>query len=391
MKAIFFLFLILFIIVMQINKVSTISYIPKSYKRNNVSFSGNIALQTDKFVKSTPVKKDIGTLFSSVISVLNPPKAVTKEDVNNLFIKNGFKKNKNGQFYKKLTALEEQRIDARYGSKSKKIKDYFNPNGQEIQKEFREFLDIGNNYNIAKKNFEGMFIAFSNMYENMMQYDVTKNLFKQRPSYLQLVQNAAQTLPQNKDVVKSLEYYKGCGYKFINDALSSKLTPRPDTLSNIKDISSYIDTQCIKNPIKLYRGTGYDALDNIKLSNGSKLNLGSIMRDAANKNDTKKINKIREYILDNKVKAHNAGFLSTSLDKDIAKDFAKPTATSESGIIFELTTKPNTKGAYMEALGINNILTAENEVLLQKGSDITIKDCSFVNGQWIVKGEVSNS
>ena len=373
---------------MHIQSISAVSYTPKISKRNNVSFAGSFALQTDKFIKSTPVKSS--SLFSTVLSVLNPQKALTKEDVTALFIKNGFKKNNKGQIFKQLTMAEEKKLNAIYGSRSEKIKDYFEPSGQEIQKEFREFLDLGNNLNIAKKDFNGMFITFSNMYENMQQYDVTKNLFKQKPAYLQLVQNAAQTLPQNKDVVKSLEYYKGCGYKFINDALNSNLTPRPETLSEIKNISSYIDTQCIKTPIKLYRGTGFEALDNIELSDGSKLNLGSMMREAAKHNNTKKINKIREYILDHDVKAHNAGFLSTSLDKDIAKDFAKPTSISENGIIFELTTKPNTKGVYMEALGINNILTAENEVLLQKASDITIKDCNFVDGQWIIKGEVSN-
>ena len=116
------------------------------------------------------------------------------------------------------------------------------------------------------------------------------------------------------------------------------------------------------------------------------------MMEAAN-GDQSKINKIREFVLDNSLEAHEKGFMSTTMDKNIALDFASPKPSDVKKtpkMLWILDTKPNTKGAYLDPLNLEGKCSFEKEILLQKDTDIKIKDMAFKDGIWLVKGEVSN-
>ena len=86
--------------------------------------------------------------------------------------------------------------------------------------------------------------------------------------------------------------------------------------------------------------------------------------------------------------------MSTTMDKNIALDFAshKPSDTKKTPkMLWILDTKSNTKGAYLDPLNLEGKCSFEKEILLQKDTDIKIKDMAFKDGIWLVKGEVSNS
>lgn len=363
-----------------------------------LSFRGNLATQADKFVKSTPKAKNgfeklIDTISSAWGSVTTGTK-VSDSALDKLFAENNFRKDQHGRVFKKLTHSEARQIERIYGDTiaAQSVKDCYKPANKGIQNSFREFLEIGDNYAIAKKNFDSMYTGFSILYDKFPDYAQFSAFLKENPAYTQLIQNMALNSPKSKAVYEALDNYKGSGYLKINKALRDKTTtPTPEVQNQIKLISSFLDTQEIKTPIKLYRGDGYEVLNNIKLKDGSSVNLGAAMVKAGLSRDEKQINKIREYVLNHDITAHQPSFMSTSIDKSAVYDgFLSEVSNGKRNVLFELKTKPNTKGAFLEQLPGREFLAQEKEVLLQKGSDLRISDVKFENGYWTVVGEVAN-
>lgn len=358
-----------------------------------ISFAGT--LQADKFIKSTPnVKSGLNKAVSSlgeIFSSNHKNKPVSTEDMDKLFLQNGFVKGKFGSVSKKLSLSEKTNIELKYGEQAGKIKDYFGPNTKERQNEFREFLEIGDNFKVAKNNFNPMFIAFSKLFDNLKNYQQFKTFLKENPAYAQLIQNAAINSPDEK-IVNAIDNYKTIGYQDINNVLRDKIFyVEPTVTEKIRNITKFLNIQEIKTPIKLYRGEGFEILNNIKLSNGKTLDLGNIMKkiSAGNNVDKDKLNKIREFLMNNEIVAKQPSFMSTTMDKNVAYEYyIEP--QKGANVLFELTTKPNTKGAFVEQLTKRNNLSFEREVLLQRDSNIKLNDVKFKDGQWFVFGEVSN-
>ena len=93
--------------------------------------------------------------------------------------------------------------------------------------------------------------------------------------------------------------------------------------------------------------------------------------------------------MNNEIVAKQPSFMSTTMDKKVAYEYyVEP--QKGANVLFELTTKPNTKGVFVEQLTKRNNLSFEREVLLQRNSELKLKDVNFKNGFWTVSAEVSN-
>lgn len=370
---------------MNVNAISNISHVSDNIQKKNVSFGGSIATKATNSGGIEKFLSALGSVFQADVDISLP-------QLKKLFADNNFKMNKNGHFYKKLSSIELNNIDKRFGDKSEMVKDFFAPVPVEIQNQFKDFLSIGNNSKLAKTNFEEMYILFSSMNESMKSYDKTIKFFKEKPQYAQFIQNLAINPVKTSGTFDAISKYKYKGDALINGALRGQSKSTPEINKQINAISSFIDTQKIKTPARLYRGEGIERLSNVKLKNGKTVNLAEMMASA--RGDQNKINKIREFVLDNSLEATEKGFMSTTMDKSIALDFASP-KPSDTGrvpkMVWILDTKPNTKGAYLDPLNLGGKASFEKEVLLQRDSNIKIKDINFKDGLWYVKGEVSNT
>ena len=153
-------------------------------------------------------------------------------------------------------------------------------------------------------------------------------------------------------------------------------------------MTKYIDTQTIKEPIKVFRTDTFHILSNVKTKNGTNINLAQIMQDA--EGNPKLVNEVREFVADNEISTKQAAFLSTSLNNNIA-DFFGFNNRDKNNIIWEMTVESGSKGVYLEAFNANNVLSRENEFLLQRGANIKISDVVFddKNGIWKIKANVS--
>ena len=116
-----------------------------------------------------------------------------------------------------------------------------------------------------------------------------------------------------------------------------------------------------------------------------------MMFQASNAEDPDKIAKVKEFIQDNELTLKIPAFMSTSLDKNAAYGFSCQYSMKDK-VIWEFDVKRGTKGSFIESLYANARFENQNEVLLQKGSNILIKEADYdaEKGVWIIKAEVSN-
>ncbi|MBR1753223.1 hypothetical protein IJ732_00150 [bacterium] len=401
---------------MKVQGVKNFNYLPV-YK-NQISFKGNLVTRPDKFVKNpkTVVKtsalsfmeslkslfctglskksdKHLEKIFVSNVVSKSTDNKISTEEFENLLTENNFKKNKKGGFKKKFSAKEFKDVMKPYGIRNY---DYgldlyekmCQPLKQQEQENLKDFLEKGNNKEYSKNNFNKLFMMFSFLTKGK-DYKEVKKVLDYNQKCVQVFQNYASN-PPNPSSYDALKSYKGNGFAYINDELRSTEPSfalyRFFINNKIRNISSFIDTQVIKEPISLYRGENITySLADVKTSDGKTINLAKKMFDAANSCENEEIDKLREFVLDNELSAIQPGFLSTSLSRNTASAFSF-SAPRDKGCIFEFKTAPNTKGAFADiSPGLD-----EYEVLLQKGSKIKINDMFYDHGTWIIQAEVSN-
>ena len=172
----------------------------------------------------------------------------------------------------------------------------------------------------------------------------------------------------------------------VNKALSAlKLDKNAEipeeTRKLIDNITSYINSQATSAPLKVKRYDTYSILDDVIVDNKK---LYDLMQKAAKSGDQKEIEKCIHAIRMIGCSKTQERFLSTSLKE------APSTFSNRSSIIWELDIPVGTKGTYMETTNLSSSLIEEGqfEFLIQRNSQIEIKDANFIDGKWHLKGKV---
>ena len=183
------------------------------------------------------------------------------------------------------------------------------------------------------------------------------------------------------DTLESLVSYKATS-GYINPALTSmkndpSYIPPADIKAQIDSITQYIDSQSTSQPMKVYRGEGYEVLDSVEI-NGKKLS--SLMMEAELSHDQQKIDNLIDMIEQGNYVAYQERFMSTSL--------LKKHAFKNTEIAWELDVPAGSKGVFLEGCNISGSLSNECEYLLQRGCKILIKEMEYKNGQWYIKGSI---
>ena len=319
-----------------------------------------------------------------ISSVQSIPNMVSNKELNNLFAKNNFVKESDGAVSKVLTFKDSFILSKKTGHYAENASYMFErPFGKEQQEAFKGFLALGKSKEFISKYFNRLFLMFGVLCHNSQNFNDANKIYSDNKDYAELIQNVAVKPPKNSATLDAFRRYKGIDCGKINARLRGTYN-EPDYRvdKEIKDISKYIKTQNIQNPIKLYRGEGFEILNNTKLPNGMKFE--DALLDA--QYDKNKLKELNEMFLDYDIVAEQPSFMSTTMSKSYGNDFG------HSGFYWELTTAPNTKACYIEPLMIDSCMKDEQEVVLQKGSKIRIKGAEFDEKlmKWCIKGEVSN-
>lgn len=317
--------------------------------------------------------------------------AISEEEMSEMYAKNGYKKTKRGNVYKIPSPKQFFSIVSSFGLINYGgyiLTKMLAPMNKEKQKDFQNFIGAGNNKEIAKENFDKMYMLFNMLYSDG-SLNTINNVLKNNPDNSQVLYNFVKKPPYTF-VFDAIQNFKGSLYSSINNKMRDDKYFLEDFYTqecvrkNIRDISAYIDEQVIEKPITLYRGEIVNGLfKNVKLEDGSDFNLTELMKKG-------NVNDVREFILDHEVTTKQPSFMSTSMDKNYAKLFVKEKCIPGERLqgLFEITTAPNTKGAFLEYASKMN----ESEVLLQKDSVLKLKDINFNEKEnlWEIKAEVSN-
>lgn len=328
---------------------------------------------------------------SAIAAAAMIKKEVSVNDIEKKLTENGFVKDEYGEFSKTFSPEEANELSNKIGPHINEYRKIFKT---PLQKEtlilFKDFLNIDKEKGakLLEKNFNKTLTTFLILgYNGRLKSFIDK--CKENKNYFGLIENIA-----NCDIeshLKSIASYKTdtlCSINFVLRKQYADNTKIPSHMqTEINNISNCINTQPIKNPIKLYRGEGYEVLSKVKLENGKTLDLAKLMLKAKESNNPQKIKKVRELILNHEIKAFQPGFLSTSTNKRIGEKFA-----CSNCILWEITTKPKTKGVFVEGLNITGYYSSEDEVLLQKGTTLKINDAKYdkETKNWIICAEASN-
>lgn len=149
----------------------------------------------------------------------------------------------------------------------------------------------------------------------------------------------------------------------------------------IKNITDYIDTQILKEPITVYRDDGNYLLTCIKLNNGNTI-----------AEEMKIISKVKDEAIADKLtnelskKAYNSSvvqerFMSTTFIKDLHFD-------KEKDIRWEFSVPAGAKGTFVEPYNILKNHGNEVEYLIQRDSKIVIKNIQKNGEKWYIKADI---
>lgn len=339
----------------------------------------------DKSVKKKLLDK-IDARQKYLESVNPTPKLVQLSDaqVNNLLNKNGFIKDSYGNYTKKLTSAEKQKLYDAYGSYGSHIISKIEAplSKSDVQNLTKMINMAGGKYvSLWQKDMN----ALVQLYRNMQGSQIF-GLNHLKPEHWDAVFNIAKTKPITAEQIDVLTDYKGSGYMTINDALTAKEkhgTPLPSNVkSKVDKIQEYINTQVVKEPMTVYRKEGTEVLASVKLPNGKTLEQAMIEAKAHyNKTgDDTLIEQVKNWVKKGNLVATQERFMSTSYDPNVW----------HGELHWELEVQKGSKGVFLEGINVHGSNQGECEFLLQKDSNILITDIDFKNGHWELKGSVSN-
>lgn len=139
-------------------------------------------------------------------------------------------------------------------------------------------------------------------------------------------------------------------------------------------IESYLNRQSLDEEINVFRGEDYGFVDSVKIGDQT---LGDILRASEKFSETQLKELIATKLSDYQIIQNR--FMSTSLDPNIVES-----GKFGSKIIWNLTLPPKTKAACIDMHLPQNALVGETEVLVQKNSQLFIKNLQFENNKWYI-------
>ena len=139
-------------------------------------------------------------------------------------------------------------------------------------------------------------------------------------------------------------------------------------------IESYLNRQSLDEEINVFRGEDYGFVDSVKIGDQT---LGDILRASEKFSETQLKELIATKLSDYQIIQNR--FMSTSLDSNIVES-----GKFGSKIIWNLTLPPKTKAACIDMHLPQNALVGETEVLVQKNSQLFIKNLQFENNKWYI-------
>lgn len=340
---------------------------------------------TDKKIKENLLNKIDAK--EKYLKALNPTPKVQKlsaVQVNNLLVKNNFVQDSYGNYTKKLDDATKQQYHNAYGSYGSsiisKIEKPLTP--VDIQKITKMInMDGGKYIGLWQKDMNALIQLYRNI-ENSNIFGLN-NL---TPAHWNAVFNIAQTKPITADQIGSLAFYKGSGYMDINNGLTDlkkhNIPLNPSIKQKIDNVQAYLNTQVIKEPIKVYRKEGPEVLASVKLPNGQTLDkaMAEAVAHFNQTGDTTLIEKVKNMVKKGNLTATQERFMSTSFNPNVWSG----------SIHWELNVPKGAKGVFLEGVNVKGHNQGECEFLLQKDSNINIIDIDFKNGHWVLKGSVSN-
>lgn len=354
---------------------------------------------------SSPIKKAVvgsslvgAACLAGQAAVLMSKSKLSDNEFNSLLKKNNYVKTENNEYKKEFTDAEKSEIwKARDGHLNHKSMLIQKPVTKEEMDGFKEFLELSNGKALkyTDKYFDNLMVGYLNLKRGKI-FDKYKENAQKNSGYHDLVLNVA-TKPFNIVDSNYLMDYKMNGYKDLNQFMrlfeTKEVSSIPEDITKkINVISNYIDTQTVETPFKVYRFESLDVLKNVRKSDGSTFDFKAMIDGLdfykTPQDREKYIQKIKEFVLDNEIVAHYPAFVSTTVDKNMFEG----TVLGTHNLRWEIDVPKGTKGVYLEPLNNNNILSKENEFLIQKNTDVVINSIDYdeKEKEWKISGKILN-
>lgn len=207
-------------------------------------------------------------------------------------------------------------------------------------------------------------------------------LSKLSPAHWDAIINSVKNPPQG-EFHKSMMVYKDDSRE-INWALTNlkkdNIQPTPKIQQHIDNITAYIDQQRIKEPIKVYRDDSYMILETTKLPNGI-----SLAQELQNLTKIKDENIIYDRI----EKLQGANFVITQ-ERFMSTSMCEDVHFHKNDIRWEFDLPAGTKGTFIESYNTKTKHGNQAEFLLQRNTQIFIKDIEYVDGTWKIYADIKN-
>ena len=331
-----------------------------------------------------------------------------RKDDTNIFIKSteakllklGYKKDKENNFKKNFSEKQVNELKNKYGKYSESFRNIFEkPISKEDIVDFKKFINMDKERGIKAyhNNFEKLFQTFCILKENN-NLDVIE---KHGKNAFNLVLEYVEKEDYKKNILEDIFLYKEDAHFGKGRAMQYALEQKnadtgfkidKDVKQSIDNLSKTIDEHVLPKDLILYRIEKPRAtLTQVKV-NGKNMDLASMMMDASKSGDINKINEVKEFVLDNEIQAKNPRFMSTSLENNMNKTGLKNLVLTKTSFLWKMKVKPNTKGLYIESFNAPGQYAEQNEVILQKGSKLSIENLDYnpKRKTWIIDATVSN-
>lgn len=352
--------------------------------------------------KSLLVSSAGASAIAAAAMIKTSPKGISTEDIENKLKEKGYRKNEY-DYYQLPEVSEEKaaRIKEKYGkvygdNMIWKYKNDFEPGDIEKLKNFLN-IDKKMGEKMLNKHFDNLMDTYLTLTARP-DFNLGMKLRENKELYT-LITNIITT-DFDKNSLESVYNWKGKSHVSVAGDAQNFLRGCNKTISKdakefTENLSKAIDTQKLPESITLYRREGMEVLKSIMAHSDRKLNLSLIMQEISKmEHPEDELKKLKEFIADNEITAVQPSFMATSVDKDLVNHFEGPKGPDggDKNIIWTFNVAPNTKGLYIEALNASGLAFYEQEVLLQKGTKITLEDIDYnkMNGMWKIKARVSN-
>ncbi len=202
------------------------------------------------------------------------------------------------------------------------------------------------------------------------------------PAHWDVIINSVKH-PATGKIHESMMVYKDDSREInwaLTDLKKNNIQPSPKIQSHIDNITAYIDQQRIKEPIKVYRDDSFGILELAKLPDNTSL-ADELKRIISIKDPTTR--KLRlERLRDADITMTQERFMSTSMCEDVH--------FNKSDIRWEFDLPAGTKGTFIESYNTKTTHGNQVEFLLQRNSQILIKDIEYENGVWKIYANIKN-